>query len=59
MNYELAVYLVIAVLSFIIGLLAGYLATGNYYHRRFVSVAEQCEKDDSIVPIIKELERES
>jgi hypothetical protein len=53
------VYLVIGVLAFIIGILAGYLTMTWYYNRRFVVVAAECERSDSIVPIINEMDRES
>lgn len=53
------IYLVISVLAFIIGALAGYLVMTGYYARRFLTVALECEKVDSIVPIINEMDRES
>jgi hypothetical protein len=56
---ELIIYLVIAVLMFVIGLVAGYLAMDTYYSRRFLEVARECERMDSIVPLITEMERES
>lgn len=59
MIYEIVVYMTIGVLSFFIGLIAGYLLTDRHYSRRFVIVAEECEKKDSIVPILTELEKES
>ena len=52
-------YIVIGILTFMIGLLLGNLVTNAYYSRRFIAVAEDCSKDDSLVPLIAELERES
>jgi len=56
---ELIIYLVIAVLMFVIGLVAGHLVMNTYYSRRFLAVARECERMDSIVPLITEMERES
>jgi len=52
-------YLVISILTFIIGALSGYLVMSNYYSGRFFTIAEQCEKVESIVPVIDEMDRES
>ena len=59
MMYDLLIYGVIGVLTFAIGLIAGYIGTTEYYRRRFVVVAEECRDVDSIEPLIDELERES
>ncbi|HII76224.1 MAG TPA: hypothetical protein HA264_04100 [Methanolinea sp.] len=56
---DVSVYLVIGVLMFCIGLMAGYLLMTTYYSRRFLSVAKECERADSIAPLITEMERES
>ncbi len=56
---ELVIYLIIAVLMFVIGLVAGYLVMSTYYSRRFLAIAKDCERVDSIVPLISEMERES
>ena len=56
---DLSIYLVIGVLMFCIGLMAGYLFMNTYYSRRFLMVAKECEQADSIAPLITELERES
>lgn len=53
------VYLVIGVLAFIIGALAGHLTMTWYYGGRFAVVAAECERTESIVPIINEMDRES
>ncbi|HDR73670.1 MAG TPA: hypothetical protein ENN85_07135 [Methanoculleus sp.] len=59
MMSDLLIYGVIGTLTFAIGLLAGYVATTEYYRRRFVVVAEGVRDADSIEPLIDELERES
>lgn len=56
---ELVIYLVIGILMFIIGLVAGHLVMSIYYSRRFLAIAKECERADSIVPLISEMERES
>ena len=53
------VYLVIGVLAFVIGTLTGYLTMTGYYQRRFTVVAAECERTESVVPIINEMDRES
>jgi len=52
-------YLIIAVLMFAIGLVGAYLVMTTYYSRRFIVIAKECERMDSIVPLITEIERES
>ncbi|MDH7593608.1 MAG: hypothetical protein QHG99_04535 [Methanomicrobiales archaeon] len=59
MLFEIIAYLTIGILSFIIGLIAAYLLTERYYARKFYIVAGLCEREDSIAPIITELEKES
>jgi hypothetical protein len=56
---EILIYVIIGFLMFIIGLLAGYLATTRYYQNRFLVVAGECRDADSMVPLIDELERRS
>ena len=56
---DVVAYAVIGVLTFVIGLILGYISLTHYYGTRFFVLAEACEKDDSIVPLIAELERES
>jgi len=56
---DVSIYLVIGVLMFCIGLVAGYLLMNTYYARRFMKVAKECERADSIAPLITEMERES
>jgi uncharacterized protein YneF (UPF0154 family) len=56
---DLQVYVIIGILMFIIGLILGYLLMKGYYEERFLKVARECEKVDTIVPLISEMERES
>lgn len=56
---DVSIYLVIGILMFCIGLMAGYLLMSTYYARRFLAVARECERADSIAPLITEMERES
>ncbi|KQC05800.1 MAG: hypothetical protein APR53_06725 [Methanoculleus sp. SDB] len=56
---EVFIYGMIGFLTFVIGLLAGYLAMTRYYRKRFMRVAAACRDVDSIEPLLDELERES
>lgn len=56
---DVLVYVVIGALMFFIGLILGYLLMKGYYHGRFLTVAKECERVDTIVPLIAEMERES
>ncbi|HOO44798.1 MAG: hypothetical protein KO173_05320 [Methanoregulaceae archaeon] len=56
---DVLVYVIIGVLMFFIGLILGYLLMKRYYHGRFLTVAKECERVDTIVPLIAEMERES
>jgi hypothetical protein len=56
---DLQVYVIIGILMFVIGLILGYLLMNQYYGKRFLKVAGECEKVDTIVPLITEMERES
>jgi uncharacterized membrane protein YciS (DUF1049 family) len=56
---DLQVYVIIGILMFIIGLILGYLLMKGYYEKRLLNVARECEKVDTIVPLISEMERES
>jgi hypothetical protein len=56
---DVNVYLAIGMMMFFIGILAGYLAMSHFYGKRFLAVARECERADSIVPLITEMERES
>ncbi|HUU74963.1 MAG TPA: hypothetical protein VMW63_02615 [Methanoregulaceae archaeon] len=56
---DVSVYIVIGTLMFFIGIILGYLLLDRFYATRFVIVARECEKVDSIVPLIAEMERES
>lgn len=56
---DIFVYVVIGALMFFIGLILGYLLMTRYYNGRFLTVARECERVDTIVPLIAEMERES
>lgn len=56
---DVAIYLLIGILMFSIGFLVGYLLLQMFYTKRFHMVAEECEKKDSIVPLISALEQET
>jgi Sec-independent protein secretion pathway component TatC len=56
---DFTAYSVIGLLMFLIGLILGYLVMTEYYKRRFLIVAKESEKVDSIVPLISEMERET
>jgi hypothetical protein len=56
---DLIAYLGIGTLAFIIGGLSGFLAMTRYYRGRIAVVLVDCEKAESVVPIINELDRES
>jgi uncharacterized membrane protein len=56
---DIVIYLISAVIMVIVGVIVGYQVTVRYYTRRFFVVAKQCEKVQTIAPLIAELERES
>jgi uncharacterized protein YneF (UPF0154 family) len=56
---DVVIYLISGVVMVIIGIIAGYRMTTRYYTKRFFVVAKQCEKVQTIAPLIAELERES
>jgi hypothetical protein len=56
---DFVAYLVIGTLAFVIGGLSGFLAMSRYYKGRLAVILADCEKAESVVPIINELDRES
>jgi hypothetical protein len=56
---DLAIYVGIGFMTFVIGLISGYLTLSRFYTRRFLVVARQCSDTNSTVPIVDELARES
>jgi len=56
---DIVIYLISGVIMVIIGFVIGYKVTVRYYAKRFFVVAKQCEKVQTIAPLIAELERES
>ncbi len=56
---DLLIYIGIGILMFGIGVILGFQLLTMYYGRRFMVIARQCSDDDSIIPIIDELTRET
>jgi len=56
---DIVIYLISGGVMVIIGLVVGYQVTVRYYAKRFFVLAKQCEKVQTIAPLIAELERES
>ncbi len=56
---DLLIYTGIGILTFGIGAILGYQLLTMHYGRRFMVVARQCSDDDSVIPIIDELARET
>jgi hypothetical protein len=56
---DLLIYIGIGIMTFAIGTILGYQLLTMYYGRRFMVIARQCSDDDSVIPIIDELARET
>lgn len=56
---DLFIYIGIGIMTFAIGMILGYQLLVMYYNKRFMEVARQCYEDDSVIPIIDELARET
>jgi len=56
---DLLIYIGIGILTFGMGAILGYQLLSMYYERRFMEIARQCSDDDSVIPIIDELARET
>ncbi|HOX35537.1 MAG TPA: hypothetical protein P5217_08215 [Methanoregulaceae archaeon] len=56
---DLVIYIGIGFMTFVIGLILGYLILTEYYKKRFMVIAQQCADADSTVPIVDELARET
>ena len=56
---DLSIYIGIGIITFAIGTILGYQLLTMYYSRRFMAIARQCSDDDSVIPIIDELARET
>jgi len=56
---DLVIYIGIGFMTFVIGLILGYLILTEYYKKRFLVIARQCSDTDSSVPIVDELARET
>lgn len=56
---DLVIYIGIGFMTFVIGLIAGYLVLTKVYADRFLVIAKECSDTDSTVPIVDELARET
>lgn len=56
---DLVIYVGIGFMTFVIGLISGYLALTHVYTKRFLVIAQQCSDAGSTVPIVDELARET
>jgi hypothetical protein len=56
---DFVIYAGIGFMTFVIGLISGYLILSRFYTRRFLEVARQCSDANSTVPIVDELTRET
>ncbi len=56
---DLVIYIGIGFMTFVIGLIAGYLLLTMFYTKRFLVVAQECSDAESTVPIVDELARET
>ena len=56
---DLVIYIGIGFMTFVIGLIFGYLVLTGYYTKRFLVIAQECSDTDSTVPIVDELARET
>lgn len=59
MMTDLMIYTAIGFMTFVIGLIAGYLVLTDIYSKRFLKIAQQCSDSASTVPIVDELARET
>lgn len=56
---DLVIYIGIGFMTFVIGLISGYLVLTRHYTKRFLVIAQECYDADSTVPIVDELARET
>jgi hypothetical protein len=56
---DLVIYFGIGFMTFVIGLISGYLVLTRIYTGRFLVIAQQCSDTGSTVPIVDELTRET
>jgi hypothetical protein len=56
---DLLIYIGIGVITFSIGTILGYQLLNVYYSKRLMTVAKQCSDDDSLIPMIDELAKET
>lgn len=56
---DLLIYAGIGIITFIIGIILGYQLLIGHYTKRLMVVAKQCSDDDSLIPMIDELAKET
>jgi hypothetical protein len=56
---DLLIYIGIGIITFTIGIIAGYQLLIMYYTNRFVGLAKECSDTDSVIPLVDELEKET
>ena len=56
---DLVIYVGIGFMTFVIGLISGYLILTQIYTKRFLVIAQECSDTASTVPIVDELARET
>jgi len=56
---DLLIYIGIGVITFSIGTLLGYQLLIVHYNKRLMVVAKLCSDDDSLIPMIDELAKET
>jgi len=59
MMMDLIIYIGIGFMTFVIGLILGYLILTRIYTKRFLVIAQECSDTGSTVPIVDELARET
>jgi hypothetical protein len=56
---DLLIYVGIGIITFSIGTILGYQLLIAHYDNRFMVVAKQCSNDDSLIPMVDELAKET
>ena len=56
---DIWLYLGMAAVSSVLGLIIGYVGLTAHFNSRFLTVADACQETDSIEPLIDELEQQS
>ena len=56
---DLLIYIGIGILTFTIGMILGYQLLIMYYTKRFIVLAKECSDNDTVIPLVDELEKET